>query len=1308
MSRTPRKAGEYASNSKDVLLQKNSYTKVELDSTQTDFTVFDATLKAASVNNYSTFSKSPSKYLVYNSANGALLSNFKYNVVSRSKNSLLFTLTDSSVNSIDIFQSVESVIIGSSNDFYINSFTDWVIQVNSAYDSELSGITDWSNMFVKLSSRDVYIKVKGYNSATLTLNCEFDINGILASPADTGATNGIITLVSKSKDMSTTFWKNVPVFTVLSSPSGMSKSSTEIDNNTTDIVVSSNSTYPTAATSFTANIVSDAGEIGSYDLVAQTYSHSNNLSSDSDLRIRIDYNGTGDFTIADLSFVFNDGTVVYLDNYTITATGSGSVYVYIATDSTLYYDNTYSNTSIVGYKDRSENIQDYFRKRFYGYADQSNLDESNFVVLRDEYAYTNDNILVKDNDSRRLQLSNDTDIDDDSFLDQILVKSLPLINDYTSFGASISNFAFYDFETYEEVTGKFTLDSTSLTYFQLDAANDSGFYYAKFLPTAHIWKFQNDSAANRQLSNTNILSIDIPLKDLGGDTFEVIDTDGTVMSLAEAVRGKMIRRFQLIVDKDWAAAGLYKAFIIKNDGNEVFSVSRSGDIFPSGDIFANGDLYNKYGEEIGTGESFSKLSSLANGYSNNQTDKIFSRLIPEDIQGHSAYVWTNVSQLNTGNKSTSGFSLGSYGYVAGGIDPLRSDVVEKYSDALNLWTTAASLDVARTAFTAFSLNDFGYAVGGSTAISTFDDAVEKYSPILDSWSTVADLNIGTQSLASFALNDFGYAVGGAINLSDVQRYSADTNVWAIVSSLNNQKQSSGCFSLPTAGYAAGGAISTTAQTTAEKYIDKADTWVSISSINAARGDHVAFSLGESGYIAGGTDAGVLDSVEKYLNTSNSWINIPSLSVADVKMSSFSLNRSAYVASGNIGPNTVEKLTIYPNFYYLGKIYSASNPPTKILASHSSSYHNGGNDVSHGYLDSIQFQYKTYSGDLASSGDVWAWGQTNDLNVPLSGFIDPNTGMYEYEVRVGIPEECSSIYWNPSGLNVWSTVSSLVTPRDILTTFSTKGFAYSAGGDNGGWIANVEQYSDGLDVWTVKTSLGVEKSNVASFVLSESGHVIGGNSAGGYVDVLERYLDISNVWVEKANSTTGRSGPAGVSLNGFGYLISGLDGAYTTSVERYSDTSDAWSSVGSVNTGRSRLASFSLNGFCYIAGGNSGGPESVVEKYSDTLDAWTVKTALSDTNYGLAGFEINGSGYIAGGYVSAAISAVTQQYSDDLDVWIAKSSLGTARIDLAGFELNGSGYAAGGDAGGTTAIVEKYSDHILDHPKIKGFAIKIIE
>jgi hypothetical protein len=225
--------------------------------------------------------------------------------------------------------------------------------------------------------------------------------------------------------------------------------------------------------------------------------------------------------------------------------------------------------------------------------------------------------------------------------------------------------------------------------------------------------------------------------------------------------------------------------------------------------------------------------------------------------------WTQMTSFpGSGLSGASAFSIGSKGYVAGGINSSSTVVSElwEYNAVLNTWTQKTSCPCAgRDYAVAFSINGKGYFGTGYDANSTSFNDFWEYDPVTDSWLQRADVpGLPRSSAVGFSIGDKGYVGSGYIAsaVNDFWQYDPQSNTWTQKANIGTQGISDATgFTIGGEGYICSGYVNSTATDQLLEYDTLLDSWTPMTSCGgSARTNACGFAVGNRGYITCGNDA----------------------------------------------------------------------------------------------------------------------------------------------------------------------------------------------------------------------------------------------------------------------------------------------------------------------------------------------------------------------------------------------------------------------------------------------------------------------
>lgn len=763
------------------------------------------------------------------------------------------------------------------------------------------------------------------------------------------------------------------------------------------------------------------------------------------------------------------------------------------------------------------------------------------------------------------------------------------------------------------------------------------------------------------------------------------------------------------------AAGTQRTFLVSDVSSSAGVWELAGD---------NGSSSGS-GATISPSDSLKLLQGIAGiNYNDGSLASKRVKINPEEM---GANAWTAKSSMNVARKWSDGFTVGGYGYAAGGDQSLTSS--ERYDDTNNYWLNRGTLVTGIDSHGAFDLNAIGYICGGLTGGSTNSAQVQGYMDSTDVWSTKAILGTARYGISAFGLNGYGYAAGGfnigisAFNI--VEKYSDANNTWSVRSPIGTSRgRVTSLPSLNGFGYMAGGTDSGfTRIGIVEKYQDSTNAWIALASLTANSSFYAGSVQNGFLYISGGEDLSgtATSSVVEYNDFANAWTVKSSLSAARANSFGLSINGFGYACGGTGPVSTVEQYR-NSNFNYLGAFFSSSVVPTTILVS-----------------AAVKNLTASVPVRLRTDGDTWRTLLANvdsavKTGETLKGKFNANRLMYALG---GSSLATSEIYSDTQ--NTWTNRASAPAIIDSSPAeFSLDGFAFYAGGFQGGsisaatvkydditnvytpksgvlsaarygmpgnstllgfgyvtagrvnggtYVTTTEKYNSTLDSYTAVTSKISAENTHCNTVLHDRLYAIGGENVG-YHNYNEQYDPILNAWASKAVVSSVLSGPVNWTLNDFMYHNSGSNGSnYVTTTEKYNDQTDAWSTAASSSSGRFAPGVSRLNGYAYVFGGSSfpSGTFSSVERFNDGANAWTNMTSMNTA-------RSNPVSANPGTYRKYEIQLATPAFIGGVGagVWVTKKVLPSVRNSPYAVNVNGSLFVAAGYNGGGLNDTYKYN------------------
>lgn len=263
-----------------------------------------------------------------------------------------------------------------------------------------------------------------------------------------------------------------------------------------------------------------------------------------------------------------------------------------------------------------------------------------------------------------------------------------------------------------------------------------------------------------------------------------------------------------------------------------------------------------------------------------------------------------------------------YGYTIGGSTPLGiSDITERYDDVANSWSYKGTLINPTTQTSSgFSLGSNGYITGGNlSTLQTvmFDDAI--------GWTAKNNMLSSKLYHAGFSLKGYGYAIAGYYNYSNTQKY--DGNVWSNIAVLPHNRYFNCGFSSNTYGYTLGNSIGWYAIT--ERYDDLANLWTSVDALTSFEQKLTSFYLNGYGYA---TTGGI---TYRYDETNQLWSGVPNGGYFRSELTGFELNNYGYAVGGIDGAGVITAHNKrYDDVGLLWTSQTSMSTPRKYLTSFS--------------------------------------------------------------------------------------------------------------------------------------------------------------------------------------------------------------------------------------------------------------------------------------------------------------------------------------------------------------------------------------
>lgn len=278
--------------------------------------------------------------------------------------------------------------------------------------------------------------------------------------------------------------------------------------------------------------------------------------------------------------------------------------------------------------------------------------------------------------------------------------------------------------------------------------------------------------------------------------------------------------------------------------------------------------------------------------------------------------WTKLNDVGMGKRErATGFSIGSLGYLCGGID--TADVIHKdlwaYDPQTDAWTQKADLPgSARRDAVSFVIDNFAYVGSGMDSISgpigtTLKD-FWRYDPNMNAWAAVADFpgagGDGVYFATGFAAGGKGYLCGGKTgpNLYSNQlwEYKASNNQWIQRANFpGGVRYQMLSFVVGNKAYVGMGIDQNIFKKDVYCYDPGANNWQTIAPFPGyERGSASTFTLEERGFVSLGNNGGLLTDLIEYNPKTDTWTLRAEYGGSGRKSAvSFVIDGKAYVGTG---------------------------------------------------------------------------------------------------------------------------------------------------------------------------------------------------------------------------------------------------------------------------------------------------------------------------------------------------------------------------------------------------------------------------
>lgn len=278
--------------------------------------------------------------------------------------------------------------------------------------------------------------------------------------------------------------------------------------------------------------------------------------------------------------------------------------------------------------------------------------------------------------------------------------------------------------------------------------------------------------------------------------------------------------------------------------------------------------------------------------------------------------WTKLNDVGMGKRErATGFSIGSQGYVCGGLD--TAEVIHKdlwaYDPQTDSWTQKADLPGSpRRDAISFVINDFAFVGSGMDSVSgpignTLKD-FWRYNPVSNSWSAIADFpgagGGGVYFATGFAVGGKGYLCGGKTGpnmySNQLWEYKPSFNQWIQRANFpGGVRYQMLSFAIGSKAYVGMGTDQNIFKKDVYCYNPGANDWEPIAPFPGyERGSASTFTLENRGFVCLGNNGGLLSDLIEYNPESNTWTLKAAFGGSERKSAvSFVIDNKAYVGTG---------------------------------------------------------------------------------------------------------------------------------------------------------------------------------------------------------------------------------------------------------------------------------------------------------------------------------------------------------------------------------------------------------------------------
>lgn len=270
--------------------------------------------------------------------------------------------------------------------------------------------------------------------------------------------------------------------------------------------------------------------------------------------------------------------------------------------------------------------------------------------------------------------------------------------------------------------------------------------------------------------------------------------------------------------------------------------------------------------------------------------------------------WLQMDNMPIHRSQTMGFSIGTKGYIIGGLDENINDSSSlwEWDSISNTWIQKADMPSgSRISGIAFSIGEKGYVATGYS-FGMFNDLWE-WDQATDTWTQKADLPAENRGQSScFVIGDKAYIAGGFdsnyAELDQFWEWNQATDTWTQKADLPERLSASAAFSIGEKGYIASGNLPGVQSDKLWEWDQTTDTWTQKADLPLARAGAIGFSYGNKGYVVCGNGQSYLNDLWEWNQNTDTWNQLTDLpSIGRTRGAGYIIQNKAYILGGASGP-----------------------------------------------------------------------------------------------------------------------------------------------------------------------------------------------------------------------------------------------------------------------------------------------------------------------------------------------------------------------------------------------------------------------